>query len=453
MKRISATAILVLILCLAVHSQTTFIKTLSFPQNHDGYAVRPSFDGGYIIASKGPPALLIKTDAKGDTLWTRKLPMFLPYSENMLLQTPDSGIVICGGNGNMMVMKTGKNGDSLWSASFQEGTADAVEHTIDGGFILAGSRYYEVFLVKTGPAGKLQWSKTYFPLNVTNVRTTPASVKQTADSGFVVAGNRWDTTSVFLMKTNKNGDLAWSKGYRNTILLTCNSLCNAYGGGFILAGGAGPAFIRTAIAKTDPAGTVVWNKSYSRTFMGSYGLMSVSPVNGGGYIATGEMAPPGDNSQLSLVRINEAGDSLWTRVFPNGYQYMAIGYSARQTPDNGFIVSGNLIDIFSGTNQLYLVKTDAGGNVFPAGLDPAGTASTARFYPNPCHGTLTLEAGKERISRIEIFDMTGICVVTRDCHDYPEGNTVIVIPPGLKGLYMLRLTTGDSPRVSKISIY
>ena len=319
MKRITITAILVLIVSLAVHSQTTFIKTLSFPQNHDGYAVRPAFDGGYIIASKGPPALLIKTDAQGDTLWTRKLPMFLPNSENVLLQTPDSGIVICGGNSNMMLMKTDKNGDSVWSASYQEGTACAVEQTGDGGFILAGSRYYEVFLVKTGPVGNLQWSNVYYPLNVTNVRTTPASVKQTPDSGFAVAGNRWDTTSVFLMKTGNNGELAWSKGYRNTILLTCNSLCNGHGGGFILAGGAGPAFISTAIAKTDAAGSVEWNKKYSCTFMGSYGLMSVSPVNGGGYIATGEFAPPGDNSQLSLVRINDAGDSLWTRVFQNGF--------------------------------------------------------------------------------------------------------------------------------------
>ncbi len=112
MNRIKGTALLVFILSLAVHCQTTFIKTLSFPENHDGYAVRPAFDGGYIMVPKGPPALLIKTDTKGDTLWTRKLPMFLPYSENALLQTTDSGIIICGGNSNMMLMKTGKNGDS-----------------------------------------------------------------------------------------------------------------------------------------------------------------------------------------------------------------------------------------------------------------------------------------------------------------------------------------------------
>ncbi len=132
---------------------------------------------------------------------------------------------------------------------------------------------------------------------------------------------------------------------------------------------------------------------------------------------------------------------------------MAIGYVARQTPDNGFIVSGNIIDISAGTNQLYLIKTDADGNVFPAGINPAGTASTATVYPNPCHGTLTVEAGKERISRIEIFDMTGICMVGHDCHHQAAGKTVLGLPPGLKGLYMLRLTTGDGQRVSKISIY
>ena len=111
MIRLTLSVVLSFLLFHAASSQVTFEKSWCFPNDEYGYSVRPATGGGYIILSKGNPVMLMRTDDLGDTLWSRKLPASLPYSEDILTETADSGIVVCCSDSyHCMLMKTGKTG-------------------------------------------------------------------------------------------------------------------------------------------------------------------------------------------------------------------------------------------------------------------------------------------------------------------------------------------------------
>jgi hypothetical protein len=62
-----------------------------------------------------------------------------------------------------------------------------------------------------------------------------------------------------------------------------------------------------------------------------------------------------------LVKIDKDGDTLWTRTCGGaGNDY---GYRVRQTPaDSGYITIGNTYSFGAGNSDMYLVRTDAGGD-------------------------------------------------------------------------------------------
>jgi hypothetical protein len=135
------------------------------------YSVQPTFDGGYIIAGWswvcGPESVavwLLKTDANGDTIWTK---LYRGQSHNYaysVQQTIDKGFIIAGWtyylypNNDVYLIKTNADGDSLWTKTFGGANDDrgySVQKTSDGGYIVAGYTYSfgsggsDIYLIKT----------------------------------------------------------------------------------------------------------------------------------------------------------------------------------------------------------------------------------------------------------------------------------------------------------------
>jgi hypothetical protein len=90
-----------------------------------GYSVQQTTDGGYIIAGSitfgNPDVWLIKTNANGDTLWTKTFGGGEAEIGLSVQQTNDGGYIITGligggyasGDPDVWLIKTNSNGDTL----------------------------------------------------------------------------------------------------------------------------------------------------------------------------------------------------------------------------------------------------------------------------------------------------------------------------------------------------
>ena len=314
----------------------TLFRTTYGGTNIDlGTFIQPTSDGGYIITGytrsygtgSGRNVLLIKTDAIGNAQWIKGYGGNNDDEGNCVRQTADGGFVIAGytksyGNGgtDVFLLKTDSLGNELWNKPFGGASDDegySLALTADGGCLIAGatSSYgagsRDVWLVRTDPSGNLLWTKTHGGMSSDGAR----SIERTSEGGYIITG--------------------WSMSY----------------GGVL-----GDAWL----VKTDSGGTQQWQKNFGGTDADRG--MNVKQTAEGGYILTGYTASSGfGNDDMYLIKTDALGNSTWLKTYGGtGRDY---GNSVEQTADGGFLVLGYTLSFGAGSEDFYLVKTDASGNL------------------------------------------------------------------------------------------
>jgi len=224
-----------------------------------GLSVAPTSDGGYIVAgatySFGAgeyDVYLIKTDVSGNTVWTRTFGgTGEDYGFSVVL-TSDGGYIVAGatysfgaGEYDVYLVKTDASGNTVWTRTFGGTSYDlgySVAPTSDGGYIVAGeTNSYgagntDVYLIKVDASGDIAWSKTYGGSSEEGGN----SVAQTGDGGYIVAGYTISfgagATDVYLIKTNASGGTLWTRTYGGTGNDYGYSVAPTSDGGYIVAG-------------------------------------------------------------------------------------------------------------------------------------------------------------------------------------------------------------------------
>jgi len=173
-----------------------------------------------------------------------------------------------------------------------------------------------------------------------------------------------------LIKTDAEGNEIWVKTYGGTGFERAKTVWNTIDGGYILGGSAssfGAGDSDYWLMKTDSNGIEQWNKTFGGT--GWDECWAMRPVDGG-YILVGFVLPTKifDTAYCWLVKTDADGNKLWDKKI-EGTRWSA-GWDIRQTPDGGYIISGetNGFGFWAGSLQfnfggdMWLVKTDADGN-------------------------------------------------------------------------------------------
>ncbi|MBU0507481.1 T9SS type A sorting domain-containing protein [bacterium] len=137
-------------------------------------SVQQTTDGGYIVAgytqsfgAGWADFYLVRTNSFGDTLWTHSYGGTGRDEACSVQQATDGGYVVAGwtdsfgaGFSDFYVVKTNSRGDTLWTRTYGGNNWDygnSVQQTADAGYIFAGSTFSldtdegDFYLVKTGP--------------------------------------------------------------------------------------------------------------------------------------------------------------------------------------------------------------------------------------------------------------------------------------------------------------
>ncbi|MDI6841084.1 MAG: T9SS type A sorting domain-containing protein [bacterium] len=179
MCRLIAKVVIVTVIWVATTSKTVVAgweKTYGGIGPEYGYSVVQTVDGGYIVAgwtlSYGAgqeDMYLIKTNAAGDTVWTRTYGGTNCDYSYSLTQTLDGCYIIAGytwsygaGKGDVWLIKTDTAGDTTWTKTYGGPSWDcgySVARTTDGGYIIAGKTCSygageaDVYLIKVDAYG------------------------------------------------------------------------------------------------------------------------------------------------------------------------------------------------------------------------------------------------------------------------------------------------------------
>ncbi len=355
-----------------------------------GTCIQQTFDGGFIstgyISNFGGGSddfYLVKTDANGVVAWTKSYGDTSADDANYAIQTTDSGYAITGpsfsyGGQTVLLIKTDASGNVSWAKAYGTGDAgsdaqsSSMKQTADGGYIITGyvSNYGagndDYYLLKTDASGNIQWSKTYGG----GGNDDASCVALTSDGGYIICGTTTsfgDTTTgnIYIVKTDGSGNLLWSKDFgSNDGMDMANSIQQTADKGYIITGVTmGPAFGEFAtLLKTDSTGNIVWTKAYGTNDVSSdASASSVSQTADGGYIFTGYISNFGAGSDdYYLVKTDANGDTLFTKTY--GSSSADDADFVIQTGDGGYAVAGNTFGFGALGQHLYVVKTDSLGN-------------------------------------------------------------------------------------------
>lgn len=320
--------------------------------------------------------VLMFSTAKGQLMFQSNIGMFDEQYGRYGQQTSDGGYVIAGSTKNVSdvssyLVKTDSSGAITWTKVFEGGAEDRstfVQQTSDGGYILCGYSYSftngltDAHIIKTKDDGDTLWSKHFGGSSYDGA----SSIRQTSDGGYIATGNvnsfGAGNSDAYLLKLDSNGNTLWAKGYGGTGVDYGASVQQTSDGGFIVAGytnsfGAGGYDV--LLIKTSSAGDTLWSKTYGGS-SDEYSS-SVQQTGDGGYIIAGNTGGFGaGDADVYLIRTNSGGDNLWTKTY--GGPAVDAASSVQQTEDAGFIIAGYTISFGGGMEDVYVIRTDSNGD-------------------------------------------------------------------------------------------
>ncbi|HQI40797.1 MAG TPA: T9SS type A sorting domain-containing protein [Ignavibacteriaceae bacterium] len=425
---------------------TVWTKTFGGSNIDVGYCVQQTSDSGYVITGytrsygsmSGRNVLLIKTDKNGNQQWIKAYGGNADDEGYSVKQTTDGGYIIAGytksygaGANDVYLVKTDASGNQLWDRIFggsQDDYAYSVLQTSDGGFLLAGFSFSygnggDILMIKTNSNGNLVWQKTIGGISSDGAMY----MSPTSDGGYILTG--WTLSygpgaigNAFLVKTDSLGNQQWYNYFGGTDADRGYAVQQTTDGGYILTGytgSFGAGLYDLLLIKTDSLGNQKWMKTFGGTGR-DYGN-SIQQTTDGGFIILGYTLSFGaGNEDFYLIKTDANGNTEWFKTL--GGIYSEVGYFVRQTNDGGLILVGHTLSFGAGLHDVWLIKME---NIIPVELVSFNAAVEENtVYLNWITATETNNQGFE-IQRSENF---GNEELSEWIHSEQEWNVIGFVP-------------------------
>jgi len=239
--------------------------------------------------------------------------------------------------------------------------AHSVYQTADGGYVAGGGTgmafsYSHAALVKFDSLGNEVWNKIYNPGGSSDISLYAL---QANDSGYLLVGYKHGIDyELYIIKTDASGNVLWAKTYGGLYDTDGFSAAQTADGGYVIAGTAdnNGAPVGSLLVKMNAAGNVLWTRLFND--LSSYGVIETP---GGGFVLSSLSHNVG-SFKIGLTKTDSDGNLLW-HIFYEGVPTTGTAFSFCRTMDNGFIVAGHTDSVGAGNNDIVLVKTDSSGNI------------------------------------------------------------------------------------------
>jgi hypothetical protein len=447
-----------------------------------GTCVRQTFDGGYVISgyTRSPAwdtdVYLMKTDVDGDTLWIKNYGGSENDGGSVVRQTSDGGYIVAGytrsfgaGDSDCYLIRTDASGDTVWTRTFGGDSTEfaySVEKTSDGGYIVAGQTYlfgpgeFDALVIKTDSNGDTVWTRTFG--GMAGEIDAAHWAHETSDGGFIIVAKKGafgpDPADIWLIKTDENGDSLWTKTHGGEFFDIGNAIQQTSDGGYFIPGytySFETDSYDVFFLRTDSEGEILWTRSHGG-FEDDIGQSGQQTFDGG-YIIAGYTWSFGQGDRDAyIVRTDSNGDTLWTKTF--GGIDIDYGRSIHETYDGGYVMTGYTYSFGQGDADIFLVKinSDQTGITDDVYQEYPGAISLGQNYPNPFNASTMIKYSLPRASdvKIYIYDILGREIQTLVEHEQPAGYHQIVWDAGdySTGVYFLRLQAGNYTVSKRLTI-
>lgn len=193
----------------------------------------------------------------------------------------------------------------------------------------------------------------------------------TADGGYIIGGQSSSFSIMFpglydlyLTKMNHKGQILWSYVLGDSLDDIGWTVIQTADGGYAIAGHSSSfsgGFRDFYLVKTNSSGIVTWSKTFDSGF--SEQVFTMQQTSDGGYILAGEaVSAVNGYTEIYVVKTDASGNMQWSNYY-GGNSSDDVCYSVKQTTDGGYILAGSTQSFGAGQQDFYLIKLTATGNV------------------------------------------------------------------------------------------
>jgi hypothetical protein len=455
-------------------------KTFGGSQNEQGYAFTILSDGNYAVVgrtrSEGAGAndlWVLKIDAHAGTLiWSRTFGSETLEQGHWVEATPDGGMVVLGfsnglpdggGRFDYLLLKLDANGNEEWSKLYGGKNREigfCVHEAYGAGYVLVGYSKTgnirgDIRVYRVDGGGELVWDSLYQSPYVDYGH----QISKTSDGGYMIIGSESgfyypssldhakDNADLFLIKIDSSGAEMWRKVYGGRRHDLGRAFHQAPGGGWYLFGSTqseGAGSFDQFLIRINEDGDSLWSRTYGGAEW-DYGTSIDVDPDGDLYLlgTTNSLGNTG-SPDILLQKTDPQGGLIWALTL--GGTESDYGYQVRVLPEGGCMLVGATRSFGNGEQDVYIVKVSTNGRVEFFIDEPI--VRDAVVYPNPVSNGSIVDPGSILgLTSFEwrVYDAAGRLIIREDVGG---GQTTSVSNDKLpSGIYLYEIRVGDTKRL------
>ena len=240
------------------------------------------------------------------------------------------GAAYCG-----WLTKLGRDGNTVWTKSYTPGVIGAnfqAVLSVPGRIICAGGtdHPYKAFVMCLDTSGAIIWQK-----QIQNSGRVGAIAASHEEGYYVTSYAINNASDITVVKLDHDGNAIWSRvfdtGYAD---IAYGIACTPDSGAIVCGSTIGFGGMTDGLViRYDKNGTLLWSRAYGNQYTGRFS--SVISCTGGGQLVIGEWQTLASANRPVLMKIDDMGDTLWTRSLSAYVDGSAVQV---EETDSGFVL-------------------------------------------------------------------------------------------------------------------